>query len=164
MRTPLVVALGLALLGVFGIVVPIGADDALDGQVDGRADGRAGDRDEDRIEGAGGADVARAVALHAHPHTCVAMRRGNVCYQDVELVWTGTGPGAFCLHRAATDEALACWRDRERERHVHRYASESSERYELRREGAATALATATVGTAWVYRNRRRVLSGWRLF
>lgn len=107
-----------------------------------------------------------APQLAAHPATCVALHKGQICYQWIELRWQNLPPGQFCLFQDEEPTALLCWRDRATGSHRHRYASATTERYSLRPMGGQDSLPQLeyVISTAWVYRTGRRSSSGWRLF
>ena len=122
--------------------------------------------------------------LDAHPATCVALHKGQICYQWLDIRWRDLSPGHYCLYLGDTRNALLCWSNEESGSFRHRYTSATSERYILRKQPAPASLSTDdvqhaesvadtanttlelefTVTTAWVYRTGRRSSSGWRLF
>jgi len=106
--------------------------------------------------------------LEARPVTCVAVHRGQTCFKRIRLSWTTRMTGRLCVLRDGAAEPLVCWMGGARTDWEHDYASADGERYRLVVTDAdgvpLDTLATTSVDTVWVYRGRRSVSGGWRLF
>jgi len=101
--------------------------------------------------------------LQARPGTCVALHKGQVCFQKVSLSWNSPDAQRMCLFIGDTEQALHC-SSKVQATYVHAYQSKTSQQFYLRKGEAGPVLAAASVNTAWVYRTGRRSSSSWRLF
>lgn len=112
-----------------------------------------------------GADKPQSatVDLRVTPASCVALHRGQVCFQRLQLRWENPEGLRLCLFHQAASEALHCTAV-STALYRHEYRSDDSEVFTLREAMSGEVLATATVTTAWVYRTGKRSSSGWRLF
>lgn len=109
------------------------------------------------------ADLVSAVQLNAKPVSCVALHRGQMCFQKIRFFWETLGDHSYCLYSDTHNRLLYCTLDGFNE-FIHEYASETSESFSLRTSEAGPTVASITVTTAWVYRTGKRSSSGWRLF
>lgn len=108
---------------------------------------------------------AESLELVARPAQCIALHRGQPCYQEVVLSWGALdAQGTWCLLSDAQSAPLRCWQGGAVRQHVHAYASADTERFSIRRDGSGAIVAKTRVTTVWVYREPRRGSSGWRLF
>lgn len=103
------------------------------------------------------------VELRVTPASCVALHRGQVCFQKLQLRWENPEGLRLCLFHQRASEALHCTAV-STVLYRHEYRSDDSEVFTLREAVSGEVLATATVTTAWVYRTGKRSSSGWRLF
>lgn len=103
-------------------------------------------------------------AFTAQPQRCIALNRGQMCYQRLTFMWR-TAPGArYCLHQDELGDALACWTGEEQTSLALEFSSDRNVIYRIRREGQAEVLAEVMVEVAWVYQSNRKSFSRWRLF
>lgn len=102
-------------------------------------------------------------SLKAMPSSCVALHRGQICYQRIRFDWTSSNAQRLCLFHEDGDTLLHCSVN-PTVRYVHDYSSPTSESYTLRVGEMGPVLSRVTVHTSWVYRTGRRSSSGWRLF
>jgi len=111
------------------------------------------------------ADMAQeqTVLLTAMPTSCVALHRGQQCYQRIQLSWLNAQGERYCLFVEDSDTLLYCSSGAETF-YLHDYSSKTSESYSLRLGEQGEIVSSVTVSTAWVYRTGRRSSSGWRLF
>lgn len=103
------------------------------------------------------------VELRVTPASCVALHRGQVCFQKLQLRWENPEGLRLCLFHQSASEALHCTAV-STALYRHEYRSDDFEVFTLREAVSGEVLATATVTTAWVYRTGKRSSSGWRLF
>jgi len=103
------------------------------------------------------------VQLMAKPASCVALHKGQKCFQKIVFSWTSKAKSHTCLFSDATGERLFCSTEPDA-RFVYQYASTASLTFSLRSESDDRTLATTTIRNAWVYRTGKRSSSGWRLF
>ncbi len=109
--------------------------------------------------------IADDIDLTATPDKCVAMRKGQICYQHVTVKWQGLGAGRYCLMLDKQVTALHCW-DNNNSGTV-QYPFESAENLHFTLVAAdlpSVALARTSVIVAWVYNSKSRRRSTWRLF
>lgn len=98
------------------------------------------------------------------PERCIALNRGQVCYQNLTFKWQTAAGARYCLHQEDASAPLVCWTGSEKDSHTLEFASDRNIIYRIRREGQAETLAEIEVEVAWVYRSNRKSFSGWRLF
>jgi hypothetical protein len=111
------------------------------------------------------ADASDAtIVLQVQPRTCVALHKGQVCYQTLTISWPNLDADRYCLHSSLQATPLVCWKQNERISYAHKYASAINETFYLKHPDDESVLARVLVSTSWVYRTGRRSSSGWRLF
>lgn len=103
------------------------------------------------------------VELAAKPTSCVALHRGQLCFQKIRFTWVAELDRLYCLYQDDKDTALYCSEDRKNV-YVHEYASETYQSFSLLDVETGNVVSRLKVNTAWVYRTGRRSSSGWRLF
>lgn len=108
-------------------------------------------------------DSKQIVTLTALPASCVALHRGQLCFQDIRFTWVGDDDLNYCLYSDTHELLLSCGNGG-KEAFIHEYSSETSEAFSLRVGVSGATVASVTVNTAWVYRTGKRSSSGWRLF
>ncbi|WP_229359838.1 DUF3019 domain-containing protein [Ferrimonas aestuarii] len=104
------------------------------------------------------------VHFTATPERCIALHKGQICYQDVEFSWKTPERGRYCLMQAQDRQQLLCWDGRNRQRYLLAFEGDKTTRYSLIREGENSPLAEVKVEVTWVYKAPRQSRSGWRLF
>lgn len=102
-------------------------------------------------------------SLEVKPSSCVALHRGQACYQEVALSWAVVEAGQYCLFDDSEGLLLHCVSGYSGHYKL-MYSSETSITYTLRQGKHGPVIAQASVRTSWVYRTGRRSSSGWRLF
>ena len=107
--------------------------------------------------------LTRRVKLHVKPATCVALHRGQVCYQRIVFSWKVADIEQYCLFTQNQDAPLVCSNGSQKGV-AHDYSSKSSETFILRQGREGPQVAQFTINTAWVYRTGSRSSSSWRLF
>lgn len=103
------------------------------------------------------------IELLAKPTNCVALHRGQVCFQRILFSWKVQDAEEYCLYKIDTDVPLSCAIGN-LTGVAHEYSSKSSETFVLRQGRQGPEVAKVTINTAWVYRTGRRSSSSWRLF
>ena len=103
------------------------------------------------------------IRLHVKPTSCVALHKGQMCFQKIRIYWQPTDDRTYCLYSDTQRLRLICTAGSVME-FVYEYASESSESFSLRLASTGETVSSAAVNTAWVYRTGKRSSSGWRLF
>lgn len=102
--------------------------------------------------------------LSISPQQCIALREGQVCYQNVIIEWQTKQPGDFCLYVNSNSTSLRCWNNSNTGRLAFDFQSQQSVTYRLRAPNSDIDLATAQIIVAWVYGNKKRRRASWRLF
>ncbi|WP_028771476.1 DUF3019 domain-containing protein [Shewanella waksmanii] len=111
-----------------------------------------------------------AVADHADinftatPEQCVALHKGQTCYQDVLFQWQTPAVGRYCLVESKNGQQLTCWDGRAVQQYRYGFESNTSTAYSLIRNNELTPLAEVKVVVTWVYKAPKQSQSGWRLF
>ncbi len=102
--------------------------------------------------------------LIANPKQCVAMNKGQVCYQDVVLQWRSVATGDFCVRSSQATEPLACWQGQRNGELALSVEATESVLFTLNDQPTDTKLAEAMMRVAWVYKQSRSKITSWRLF
>jgi len=106
----------------------------------------------------------RKTYLSISPERCVALREGQVCYQNVVLKWQTKHKGNFCLYLEGATISQRCWSQSDQGQYEMDFQSDKSRRFVLRAKDTSTELAGADMIVAWVYGNKKRRRASWRLF
>ena len=106
----------------------------------------------------------QVAAFTVQPERCIALNRGQVCYQKLDFRWQTADGARYCLHQDAVAAPLVCWNGSEKSSHPLEFESERNVVYGIRREGQTDNLAQVEVEVAWVYQSNRNGFSRWRLF
>ncbi len=99
----------------------------------------------------------------AKPASCVALHKGQLCFQKIQFTWQPVDQKIYCLYTDGEMTELYC-SDSGVSQYTHDYASESFQMFTLRVANTDEVVASVKVSTSWVYRTGRRSSSGWRLF
>lgn len=118
---------------------------------------------------------AQGTSLIAKPDKCVSLRRGQLCYQRINLNWSADINGRYCIMASDRPTPLKCWSNSTRGKII--YSLESTENIDFQlistpekadestnNSHADAVLSTATVTIAWVYNTKSRNRTTWRLF
>lgn len=97
------------------------------------------------------------------PNKCVALRKGQPCYQKTTLTWQASQPGHYCIYASLAPDALHCWSSAREGSLVFNLESASDVRFVLATKSSRE-VAHAEVVIAWVYSNASRRSRSWRLF
>lgn len=100
----------------------------------------------------------------ATPNQCVALNQGQVCFQELTLVWRSTIPGDYCVRSSQFDDALACWQGEQEGQLALSVEAKESVLFSLNRQKTDEKLAEALMRVAWVYKQKRKKMMSWRLF
>ncbi|MBX2824552.1 MAG: DUF3019 domain-containing protein [Gammaproteobacteria bacterium] len=110
------------------------------------------------------ASASDGVELTARPAKCISLRKGQVCYQTIRLRWNSSTQGNYCLRVEGMDKPLECWTQQPQGSHRYAFEASTNQVFYLTLVDDDTALASAEVSVAWVYRNRAAGRPSWRLF
>ena len=100
----------------------------------------------------------------ATPNQCVALSRGQACYQEVTLVWRSVEPGDYCVRSSQQTLPLQCWQNQQEGELALEVEADESVLFTLNDGPADKKLAEALMRVAWVYQLKRRKIVSWRLF
>lgn len=111
----------------------------------------------------GGTSAVSAVELLVKPERCIALNQGQVCYQKVLLQWQTEQNSSFCLRLKGEQEPLQCWQEVSQGSLEFDVQSKVDQGFELvGSEGDVVAVTQVEI--AWVYKNRNKRQTSWRLF
>ena len=105
-----------------------------------------------------------SVTLGVKPSKCVALHKGQKCYQKLKIQWGAETAGAYCLFVSHEQKPLQCWLRAKEGIVVYEYASNETQRFELKSKDSGRTLATTEIIYASVYKHKKKSFSGWRLF
>lgn len=117
---------------------------------------RGGERLED--ESAGG------YSLSSQPSKCISLNQGLVCYQTLEMHWQAVEVGDYCMMQAEALLPQKCWLQQSSGALQIEFAETKSQTFVLRRRGQSSTLASVQIEVKWVYKQRRKDRSKWRIF
>ncbi len=100
--------------------------------------------------------------FNAKPNRCVALRKGQTCYQRVLLRFKAPETGNYCLLVEDRAEPVHCWSNVTFGRY--RYEVESSKNVKFYLHNSEGRVAETDVSIAWVYKNRSSRRTSWRIF
>ena len=106
---------------------------------------------------------ARVGQLSLQPNQCVALRKNRDCFATIEMLWSATEKGNYCLVTRSPKRALACWSNAEQGTFVYQFASRNTIEFILIEQNSKQVLSQSKVEVSWLYNstNKRR---RWRLF
>ncbi len=110
------------------------------------------------------APVAEAVLLQLKPSRCVALHQGQVCYQNIQLLWSTPQVGHYCLYQQNAGEPLHCWENVNAGEYLYEFSSDESVQLQLVDAQTKAVVAQAGLEVAWVYKANTRRQTHWRLF
>jgi len=102
--------------------------------------------------------------INVVPKRCVALRKGQVCYQKVSFQWKTESPDDYCLFSAESKQPLHCWQQQSTGKFTLDFQSTETIIYNLRQTTSNANVAETEVTATWVYSNKKRKRSSWRLF
>ncbi|MBR9727176.1 DUF3019 domain-containing protein [Shewanella intestini] len=105
----------------------------------------------------------------ATPEQCVALHKGQMCYQDVTFKWSTPNAGKYCLMQSNTNEnppqqPITCWEGQALTQYSYSFENTTTTTFQLIRQGQPQPLAKVKVVVTWVYKAPKQSQSGWRLF
>lgn len=103
-------------------------------------------------------------SLHVKPNRCIALHKGQVCYQKLKFKWKLSQDDDFCLYQTSKEDPILCWSGSEKSQLEYQFESTTSESFQIRRKNTEDSVAEVKVTLSWVYRTGRKNSSGWRLF
>ena len=108
-----------------------------------------------------GTPVQSETRLSVKPTKCVAMNKGQVCYQKLRFRFSAP-TGDYCLVSKTEAKPLKCWRATGSGQFTYPFQSSTDIDYQLL-DVNAQPVASTSVMVAWVYK-KSRTRNRWRLF
>ena len=105
---------------------------------------------------------AQESELRVTPKTCVALKKGQVCYQSIRIRFSTSTDDDFCLMSSEATEPLQCWSNENDIELVYGFASGKDIEFTMVNK-YEQAIAKARVTLVWVYKQSRKK-NRWRLF
>ncbi len=109
------------------------------------------------------AEEETAVLFSVKPTKCIALHKGQDCYQKLKFSWQTPLTGSYCIHAEAQRDPLVCWQGQSRSSFVYEFVGKQTQRFYLRND-ANENLYEAELVVTWVYTSSKRDSGGWRLF
>ncbi|GIU05259.1 MULTISPECIES: DUF3019 domain-containing protein [unclassified Shewanella] len=100
----------------------------------------------------------------ATPEQCVALHKGQTCYQDVLFQWQTPAAGRYCLIESKNRQQLTCWDGQSVQQYQYSFEGDATTAFSLIRHDNLQLLAEVKVIVTWVYKAPKQSPSGWRLF
>ena len=117
---------------------------------------------------------AQSQELTVKPDKCVSLRKGQVCYQRINISWDTDITGHYCILASGQESPLKCWNNKSTGKLSYTLESTESVKFDLVNKSVSDEnnklltldqlIATATVTIAWVYNTKSRSRTTWRLF
>jgi len=98
------------------------------------------------------------------PKRCIALRKGQVCYLEVDFSWQHAQINDYCLVNTTTSKTIKCWQQQRQGEFSFDFQSTLSNDFALRHKTSTIDLANTQIIVAWVYKSSKRAKSTWRLF
>jgi hypothetical protein len=102
--------------------------------------------------------------LNVNPERCVALRQGQICYQEIKFTWQALTPARLCLYDEESTTPIKCWKGKNKGSYSMDFQSSTSRSYILKNEDSKEKIAATKFIVAWVYGNKKRRRTSWRLF
>lgn len=103
-------------------------------------------------------------ALLVTPKRCVALRKGQTCYQQVTFKWHQEKPDDYCLVELSGMRNLECWTQVNNGEFSFDFQSDITRHYALRKSKQDNNIGTAIITVSWVFESSKRPKSSWKLF
>lgn len=98
------------------------------------------------------------------PLRCVALRQGQVCYQEVIIKWHQAEMGNYCLVELSSLNNIKCWSQVNTGEVNFDFQSDTSLTYGIRKKDEQINLSTTTITVSWVFQSSKRPKASWKLF
>jgi len=102
--------------------------------------------------------------LKVTPKPCVALRKGQKCYLEVNFSWQHPQVSDYCLVNTTTSKIIKCWQQQGHGQFNLDFQSKLTNDFSLRHKASNKDLASTQIPVAWVYKSSKRAKSTWRLF
>ncbi|CAM4272179.1 DUF3019 domain-containing protein [Shewanella denitrificans] len=106
----------------------------------------------------------KSIAFTATPERCVALYKGQICYQEVLFRWQTPSQGEYCLIMSKSGRRITCWNGASQQEYHYSFEGDKTTSFSLVADDNAEPLAQVKVVVTWVYKAPKQSQSGWRLF
>lgn len=100
----------------------------------------------------------------ADPKQCVALNKGEVCFQTVLIRWHTDEEGNYCVRSSQQQVPVKCWQNKQTSQVILDVESTNDVKFSLHIKQSNIQLAEDWMRVAWVYKQSRKKLDSWRLF
>jgi Protein of unknown function (DUF3019) len=105
-----------------------------------------------------------SIRLSLKPKECVVLKEGDKCYSSINVKWTASEPGSFCLLRTPSDIKLKCWKDVSEGRFTEDLVMDEPVDYYLVYADSSEILSREIITLSWVHKKSSRPEHTWRIF
>ncbi len=98
------------------------------------------------------------------PLRCVALRQGQICYQEVTFRWHQQEIGNYCLVELSSSDNIKCWSNVKTGEIDFDFQSDRSLTYGIRKIDEKTHLSSVNITVSWVFKSSKRPKASWKLF
>ena|GEM_PF-729794 len=102
--------------------------------------------------------------LLAKPERCVALHKGQTCYQKINFNWSVDISGDYCLVEYTSNDIIECWKNSKQGSLKYDMQSTTDLLFYLIEEKTRERIASVKLTVAWVYKKNRQRQTTWRLF
>ncbi|OBT16800.1 hypothetical protein A9264_11055 [Vibrio sp. UCD-FRSSP16_10] len=104
------------------------------------------------------------IEFTATPKQCVALHKGQDCYQNVTFQWKTPDEGRYCLLQHDSKKTVTCWSGHVVQQFEYSFKGSKTTKFILIDQSTTDLLAEVKVEVTWVYKAPKQSQSGWRLF
>ncbi len=104
-------------------------------------------------------------SLELKPARCIALHRGQTCYQRTKILWKTSAMNEVCIFEDNQNQALQCWQSKSKGILKIDFQSSSDKVYILKTGDQI--IASAEMRVAWVYNRGEKSVAkkqSWRMF
>ena len=102
--------------------------------------------------------------LMVKPNRCIALHKGQTCYQKLKFTLRTPASGEYCLYKELTQTPLSCWSGNTVTTYIDQFKSDQNLYYQIRSKEQQEVLGEVEIHVSWVYKSKKRRSSGWRVF
>jgi len=111
-----------------------------------------------------GQTVAAEKFIQLKPKRCVALHKGQTCYQTVNVSLNAHTDRDYCLYTWHEKEPLHCWQGQDEQAVHYDFASSKALVFYVKDQAENDIVASSLFEVVWVYRSKKTNNSSWRLF
>lgn len=102
--------------------------------------------------------------IHLRPTQCVALHKGQTCFQKIQLTLHNKQQQRLCVFRSEAKEPLLCAEPAELKQLSITFEGKESLPFYVIEQAQQTIVASTLFEVSWVYRSSRKNSTDWRLF